>query len=598
MQGTMKTKMTDSFRKVWQDVNTFCVRNMPMDLADRKHLLNSDSTRRMIWKGRMVVRALDAASREAVILQHRLLTELLRENQDTEYGKKYGFSEIYNASEYKKRVPLTEYDDYESSIRRMMKGEKNVLSAREPRHFAMTTGSVGVPKYVPVSQAELDKYTRYSVHMAFGVADEYYRNTTGRGVPAGRGLNAIEMRVVQSESGVDQGAISASLMGTVKDAVPDLLSSPWEVVSPGVEMDMKYLKSRLALADKSLVFMDSVFMTGLVDLMDYIRDNYEMLCRDIYHGRIDRDVKVPEEVRQALKPYLSPDRNRAKELLREFRDGFDTPIIPRIWPKMSWIGGIGTGGFFPYARRMRRYSGKSIPFNNICYAASESFIAASRHMGDESYVLIPDGGFYEFIPADSEDETRTLNIDELEVGEDYRVIVTNLSGLYRYRLHDVVRVTGYYNETPMIRFVYRENQLISIAGEKTNEEDVRWAVEQFYLDTRIHASDYSIYADTDTSPGHYILLLEPGHIVPKEKIGFCRDVMEAKLMQANPTYGGLVREGVIGRMELIFLQQQTYQLYRDLQIMKGTSPNQLKPVRVIDTPQKEKFFFSLKENYD
>ena len=127
---------------------------------------------------------------------------------------------------------------------------------------------------------------------------------------------------------------------------------------------------------------------------------------------------------------------------------------------------------------------------------------------------------------------------------------------------------------------------------------MRWAVEQFYLDTRIHASDYSIYADTDTSPGHYILLLEPGHIVPKEKIGFCRDVMEAKLMQANPTYGGLVREGVIGRMELIFLQQQTYQLYRDLQIMKGTSPNQLKPVRVIDTPQKEKFFFSLKENYD
>ena len=379
--------------------------------------------------------------------------------------------------------------------------------------------------------------------------------------------------------------------------MPDLLSAPWEVVCPGQEMDMKYLKARFALQDRELVFMDAAFMTGLVDLMDYIRDNYEVLCRDIYHGRIDRDIRIPEEVRSALKDSLKPDRQRAKELLREFREGFDSPIIPRIWPKMSWIGGIGTGGFFPYARRMRKYSGKNIPFNNLCYAASESLIATARHMGDESYVLIPDGGFYEFLPVDCEDESKTLNIDELEIGEDYRVIVTNLSGFYRYRLHDVVRVTSYYNETPMIRFVYRENQLISIAGEKTNEEDLRWSMEQFYLETRIHVSDYSIYADRSTSPGHYVMLVEPAGMVRKERISYCRDVLDSKLMQANPTYGEMVRTGVLGRMELVFLQQQTYQLYREMQIMKGMSSNQLKPVRVIDTPQKERFFFNLKEEY-
>ena len=44
---------------------------------------------------------------------------------------------------------------------------------------------------------------------------------------------------------------------------------------------------------------------------------------------------------------------------------------------------------------MRKYSGKSIPFSNLCYAASESFLAAARLMGDESFVLIPDGGFHE-----------------------------------------------------------------------------------------------------------------------------------------------------------------------------------------------------------
>ena len=150
----------------------------------------------------------------------------------------------------------------------------------------------------------------------------------------------------------------------------------------------------------------------------------------------------------------------------------------------------------------------------------------------------------------------------------------------------------------MIQFVYRENQLISIAGEKTNEEHMRWAIEQFYLATRIHVSDYSIYADRESSPGHYVLLLEPSAIIPKERIAYCRDVLDEKLMQANPSYGEKVRSGVLGKMELVLLQQQTYQLYRDVQIMKGASSNQLKPVRVIDTPQKEKFFFRLQETYD
>ena len=594
----MKLGIKDRMQETWQGAKSFWVKHGPMLYKDRKTLLSRDRTETLARRGRIVVRTLDSDSRMAVILQHKLLMDLLKENQDTEYGKKYGFSEIHSAQEFKEKVPLTEYDDYEPGIRRMMDGERNVLSAREPKFFAESAGSIGVPKYVPLSQEELDKCYKYSMVMAFGVADEYYRNTTGRGLPGGRGLNAVEMRVKKTDSGANQGALSSTLVTSIGDAIPDLLSSPWEVICPGQEMDMKYLKARFALADRDLVFMNAAFMTSLVDLMDYIRDNYKMLCRDIYHGRIDPEIRIPEEVRTLLTGRITADRQRAKELMREFREGFDSPIIPRIWPKMSWIGGIGTGGFFPYMRRMRKYSGKSIPFNNLCYAASESYIAVSRRMGDESFVLIPDGGFFEFIPADSDDETRTLNIDELEAGEDYRVIVTNLSGFYRYRLHDVVRVTGYYNETPMIQFVYRENQLISIAGEKTNEEHMRWAIEQFYLATRIHVSDYSIYADRESSPGHYVLLLEPSAIIPKERIAYCRDVLDEKLMQANPSYGEKVRTGVLGKMELVLLQQQTYQLYRDVQIMKGASSNQLKPVRVIDTPQKEKFFFRLQETYD
>ena len=563
-----------------------------------KRSRNAGSTGKLIAEGKKTLRQIDRNSREAVILQYRFLSDLLKENRETEYGKKYGFDKIHTPEDYMSAVPFTVYDDYVPYIRRMMKGEDNLLSARTPVHYAVSTGSVGVPKYIPVSQAELDKYTRYTVLMAFGVAEEYYRTTTERGVPSGPGLNAVEMQILQTGNGVDKGSISASLIKSMKDFIPSMLSSPWEILWPDRKMDMRYLKALLALGNRDLVFMDSVFMTGLVDLMDYIRENYEMLCRDICHGRINKSVDIPQEVRETLREELKPDRRRAEELMREFRRGFDDPIIPRIWPKMSWIGGIGTGGFAPYAKRMRAYSGKSIPFNNLCYAASESLIAAARHIGDESFVLIPDGGFYEFIPVRAKDDTKTLTIENLEVGEYYEIVITNNSGFYRYRLGDVVCVTGFYNEAPVLRFVYRKNQILSIVGEKTNEEMLRSAVENFSLETGETINDYSIFADTDDSPGHYIVLIEPGRIIPREKHAYYRDVMESMMMRANPLYGAEVRKGNLGPLEVVYVQQQTYMLYRELMASRGYSMNQLKPVRVIDTPFKERFFFGLKEKED
>ncbi len=565
----------------------------------RKIYLHRSSSRTafLISMGRETVREVDFNSRQAVILQHRLLMKLLQKNKDTEFGKKYGFADIHSVEEYKDQVPFTTYEDYLPYIERMMEGEKNLLCVRKPMHYAITSGSVGKEKYIPVSKEELKKYMHYSVLMSFGVADEYYRNTTGKSVPAGPGLNAVEVQVINNESGVNLGVISGKVISAVKDYIPYLLSSPWEVICREEEMDMKYLKTRLALAYRDLAFMDSVFMTGLVDLMDYIRDNYEMLCKDIYHGRINKNVKVPKHIRESLERKILPDRARARDLMREFRQGFDTPIIPRIWPRMSWISGIGTGAFSSYARLMRKYTGKSIPFHNMCYAASESFMAVARHMGDESYVLLPDGGFYEFIPVRDEEGSRTFTIEELEIGEEYEIIVTNLSGFYRYRLYDVVRVTGYYNETPLLQFIYRKDQLLSINGEKTSGAAIRWAVERFSREAKIFITDYSVYPDTDSSPGFYVILMEPEKTVPKDYIPYCRDLMEACLMQANPTYGDMVRKGHLRPLEIVFLQQQTYQLYREVMIMRGASFNQLKPVDLIDTPFQKKFFFGLKEDY-
>ncbi len=564
----------------------------------KERVMNEVVIKTMITRGRKAIRLLDDNSKRAISLSEELLMKLLEENKDTEYGKKYGFADIHSIKEYQEKVPLSSYDDYEPYIHRMVENnEQGLITAEPPKHYALSSGSVGVPKHIPVSQAELDKYSRFGTSMCYGVVDEYYRNTTGRSMKAGFALNCIELKFQETKYGVPKGAISGNIMKQVKDITKFFLEPPWDVISPKSSMDFKYLRARYALERRNITHFTAAFMTALVDSMDYIRSNWEMIVKDIYYGRINKDIDIPDDLRAQLEADLKPNKARAKELAREFRKGFDK-IVPRIWPDMQFVGSIGTGGFFTYRKKMRRYTGFNIPFNNLSYAASEGLFATARHVGDTSYVLIPDGGFYEFIPAKDDDESTFLTIDQLEEGEVYEIVVTNLSGFYRYRIKDVIRVTGFYNESPMVQFVYRKNQMLSIAGEKTNEEAVRWSIEEFMKDTGLIINDYSVYANTDDEPGNYVFYMEPEEVVPKEDIPKYRDVIEQKMMQANPSFGDKIRTGVLSATELKFVELESYQLYRDMMITKGTSANQLKPVRVIDTPIKLRFFNRVVEKYD
>lgn len=64
---------------------------------------------------------------------------------------------------------------------------------------------------------------------------------------------------------------------------------------------------------------------------------------------------------------------------------------------------------------------------------------------------------------------QTLFGDEIEPGCLYELVVTTLSGLYRYRIGDVVKVVRFYNNCPVVEFQYRQGQLLNMRSEKTTE---------------------------------------------------------------------------------------------------------------------------------
>ena len=64
---------------------------------------------------------------------------LLRENANTEYGRKYDFASIRSIAEYKAKVPMSSYDDCAPYMERMLHNrEENLLTAAPTVHYALS----------------------------------------------------------------------------------------------------------------------------------------------------------------------------------------------------------------------------------------------------------------------------------------------------------------------------------------------------------------------------------------------------------------------------------------------------------------------------
>ena len=171
----------------------------------------------MVMKGSAALHRMDEHSRDAMGSNEALLMQLLKDNSNTEYGKKYGFSDIHSIREYQERVPFTTYDDYAPYIERMVKNrEKNLITAYPVIQYAETSGSIGVQKRIPLTDRAMQVYQDYSGIRMFALAQRHYREQLHRKLPVGRGLNAMEVESAEMEYGTPRGSVSGSAIKNTK----------------------------------------------------------------------------------------------------------------------------------------------------------------------------------------------------------------------------------------------------------------------------------------------------------------------------------------------------------------------------------------------
>ena len=554
--------------------------------------MNTNVLQDYIAHGMTALDQMETASRQAGAVSMETLMRLIRENENTEYGKKYGFREIRSYADYAARVPFSAYEDYEPYIERMLCfGQDNLITADKVVYYAHTSATSGASKMIPCTREALDILFATVFERFFGCYERSCKSGTGTGMPGCPGINLMESRIGYTPLGIAHGAISETLNRA--EDTPFYNALPEEIVYPAGEFDRRHLKMLLALRERRLSFLMSTFSPTLYDMIVYVQHHWQSLCEDIEKGQINPDIAVDPKLRKQLEEKLSPDPERAREIREIMREHGKDAFIPLLWPDLKRIAAVGTATFAPFIDRLRPALGEEILVDYLGYVCSEATVAAPLREEDPAYMLLPFGGFYEFIPVEDGTEAAPLLLDQLEAGKEYELVVTNLSGFYRYRLGDVIRVTGYHNECPMIVFSYRKNQLISMYGEKVTETTLRTAVESMAEESGTTVIEYSVYADTETDPGHYIVLLESDREILPDAWPYYSEILNRKLCEAHDSYRKKIQQKTMLPLEVRFVQPQTYALFRDLRVMGGASPNQIKPIHVISGDRLRRFFFGL-----
>lgn len=551
-----------------------------------KKLLSKAAMRIIVIKGNGSLRHLEKSSLNPMKENEELLKKILKSNADTEYGKQHDFAHIKNIEEFRKKVPVSTYEDFAPYIKRVKNGESNILTSSKILGYSRTSGSSGVPKYIPATSDSIKAYVKYTWTRAVALAVREL-NKNGKKYKPGRGVFLSPATNEKLPNGLPCSNIAEIGAMRYGFLYPFILTIPTGQLFDMHDGDYIYNIYRFALADEDATFIFSVFFSINVSQLAYLKDHWQIIVDDIEKGTISDSIDINPELRKNLSKLIRPMPERAAYLRKQFVQGFDDTLIKRIWPNMTVISGIGNASFKPAADYVRSVAG-NIPLDFSIYGASEGLVAACYELENTNMQLLTDSCFYEFIPA-GEDTGKVLTLDELEDGKQYEILITTQAGLYRYHLKDVIEVRGFRNKTPLISFVYRKGQYFNIAGEKFSEEDARTTIDIFNKAHGISVNDWLFYQDDTVVPSRYALVVESDADVDWEE---SIDELEEIMGRCNKRYTSQREKAFISKMVIRKQQPGTHSAWAQRCISQGASAAQIKPVHFIDNESKREFFLS------
>jgi hypothetical protein len=541
------------------------------------------------WVGKIVRRpvlrhlaAFDEATHRPCEVQEALRQRIITYQANTDFGCRHGFSAMRSVADFRRQLPVAGYDYFEPYIDRVRKGEMRALLADSCVHmFALTSGSTAARKFIPVTPQYLADYRRgwniwgmrvfrdhaeVRLRPIVQLSGDWNEFRTEAGIPCGSvtGLTAeMQKRIIRWLYCVP------ACTGRIKDTL-----SKYYVV----------LRLSMPLRAGMVVAANPSTLVSLARAGDQAKEN---LIRDIHDGTLSATVDVPADVRAKLKRALgrrNPERARELETIVR-RTG---TLYPRdYWPADCILGNWTGGSVAAYLRHFPRYFGAT-PVRDVGLIASEGRMTIPVADGTPGGVLDITSHYFEFIPESEGDKANptVLAAHELEEGGHYYILPTTAFGLYRYHIHDLVRVTGYHNATPVLEFLGKGAHFSNLTGEKLSEYQVTHAMADALRSLDLTVTAYALAPCWDDEQPYYGLFLEQDDVPSSGRGAQLAAALEERLTAVNIEYAAKRASLRLGPVRVEWLPAGAWQQWDRQRLAKsGGTAEQYKHPCLIADPQ-------------
>ncbi len=377
--------------------------------------------------------------------QAKVFKKLISKAKNTAFGKDHHFDKISSYEDFKKNVPVHDYEGLRTYVDRMVAGEENVLWKGKPIYFAKTSGTTSGAKYIPITKDSMPTH----IKAARNALLLYIAETKDASFVDGKMIFLQGSPVLEDKNGVKLGRLS----GIVAHYVPQYL-----------------LKNRLPSWETNCI------------------EDWDTKVNAIVEETIHENMSVISGIPSWVQMYFEKLIEKTGKPISETFPNFNFFIY----------GGVN---FEPYKNKFETLIGKKIDYIEL-YPASEGFIAYQDSQKESGMLLQLNGGiFYEFISADeffNENPTR-ISLKDVQMEVNYVIILNTNAGLWGYNIGDTVEFTSLLPYR--IKVTGRIKHFISAFGEHVIGKEVEKALNDSIVGTQTTVSEFTVAPQVNPEEG-------------------------------------------------------------------------------------------------
>jgi len=383
--------------------------------------------------------------------QREVLRNLLTKARLTAFGKKHNFSDLLASPDpvaaFQQHVPIHDYDKlYTDWWHYLLDGHQNVTWPGGQSYFALSSGTTSTSKSIPVTDDMLDSIRKSGIQQVmslknFDLPADFFEKQI---MMLGSSVSLIEKDDHQEGeiSGISAANIPTWFRGYYK---------------PGIEI------------------------ASITDWDERVR----RIAQEAPHWDIGSLSGIPSWIEMMLKEVIAHNR------LNTIND---------IWPNLQVYtsGGVALD---PYRKSLETLLAKPLTYIDT-YLTSEGYLATQKRPDTSSMALIVDNGiFFEFVPfvdENMDDEGRVkqdatvLSLEQTEENVDYVLLISTVSGAWRYMIGDTVMITD--KQRAEIKITGRTKHFLNVVGEQLSVHQMNAAMQTMQQQFDIEIKEFVVSA--------------------------------------------------------------------------------------------------------